>query len=134
MAGFLGVIVLIMTRWVAVGLTRAPLRAPVGVQGVAGGPRTLDPFSAPAGIKAIVFLFTSTDCPISNRYAPEVRSLAARFGADRVVFRLMYPNPADTPLAIREHMTAFAYVGAVQAFRDPDQVLVKHAGVTVTPE
>ena len=94
----------------------------------------VDPFQAPAGTAAIVFLFTSTDCPISNRYAPEVRRLASRFGPDGVVFRLIYPNPADTRDAIRDHMNAFAYAGVAHAFQDPNQTLVKFTGVTVTPE
>ena len=89
---------------------------------------------APAGTKAIVFLFTSTDCPISNRYAPEVRRLAEGFAPKGVVFRLVYPNPAETPAAIREHMAAFQYAGAAEAFRDPAHALVKLAGATVTPE
>jgi hypothetical protein len=98
------------------------------------GASLVDPFAVPAGTKAIVFLFTSTDCPISNRYAPEVRRLAATFGAQGVVFRLVYPNPAEGTPAIREHMAAFAYAGAAQALRDPDHALVKAAGATVTPE
>ena len=32
----------------------------------------LDPFDA-TDAKAIVFIFISADCPISNRYAPEIR-------------------------------------------------------------
>jgi thiol-disulfide isomerase/thioredoxin len=107
-----------------------PLLA-VLVQTLAGAP--VDPLQAPAGTKAIVFLFTSTDCPISNRYAPEVRRLAETYGAKGVVFRLIYPNPAETPAAIREHMAAFQYVGA-EALRDPALALVKLAGATVTPE
>ena len=41
------------------------------VQALSGAP--VDALQAPAGTKAIVFIFTSTDCPISNRYAPEVK-------------------------------------------------------------
>ncbi len=93
-----------------------------------------DPRVAPPGARVVVFLFTSTDCPISNRYAPEVRRLAGRFGRDGVVFRLIYPNPADKPAAIRAHMAAFAYAGSAQAFHDPEQALVNFAGATVTPE
>ena len=102
------------------------------VQHIDGG--AVDPFAAPAGVTAIVFLFTSTDCPISNRYAPEVRRLAAAFAPRGVVFRLIYPNPAERAPAIREHMTAFAYAGATQALRDPEHALVKFVGATVTPE
>jgi hypothetical protein len=98
------------------------------------GSALVDPFVVPAGTKAIVFLFTSTDCPISNRYAPEVRRIAATFSARGVVFRLVYPNPAEQAPAIRQHMAAFAYAGAAEAFRDPEHALVKAAGATVTPE
>src|SRR6266576_7270004 len=73
------------------------------------GPALVDPFAVPAGTKTIVFLFTSTDCPISNRYAPEVRRIAEAFGSKGVVFRLVYPSPAEDAKAIREHMTAYAY-------------------------
>jgi hypothetical protein len=108
-----------------------PLLA-VLVQTLAGA--SVDPLQAPAGTKAIVFLFTSTDCPISNRYAPEVRRLAETYGSKGVVFRLVYPNPAETPAAIREHMSAFQYAGAAEGLRDPSHALVKLAGATVTPE
>ncbi len=93
-----------------------------------------DPRRVPAGVKALVFLFMSTDCPISNRYAPEVRRLAARFGPEGVMFRLIYPNPGDRPDAIRDHMADFGYAGAMQAFHDPEQALATFSGVTITPE
>ena len=108
-----------------------PLLA-VLVQALAGAP--VDALQAPAGTKAIVFLFTSTDCPISNRYAPEVRRIADGFQSKGVVFRLVYPSPADDAKAIREHMSAYTYEGVVEAVRDPKQALVKFVGATITPE
>jgi hypothetical protein len=108
-----------------------PLLA-VLVQALSGAP--LDALTAPAGTKAIVFLFTSTDCPISNRYAPEVRRLVEAFGSKGVVFRLVYPNPSEDAKAIREHMTAYAYAGVVEGVRDPALALVKFVGATITPE
>jgi hypothetical protein len=98
------------------------------------GGAAVDALQAPDGTRAIVFLFTSTDCPISNRYAPEVRRLVETFGARGVVFRLVYPGTADDDNAIREHMAAFSYAGKVSAFRDPKLTLVKFAGATITPE
>jgi hypothetical protein len=98
------------------------------------GAAMVDPLQAAAGVKAIVFLFTSTECPISNRYAPDVRRLATTFAPQGVVFRLVYPDPAEKAPAIRGHMAAFAYAGATEAFRDPDHALVKFVGATVTPE
>ena len=108
-----------------------PLLAVV-VQALSGAP--VDALQAPPGTKAIVFLFTSTDCPISNRYAPEVRRIADAFGPKGVVFRLVYPNPAEDARAIHEHMAAYAYEGAFDAVRDSKQALVKFAGATITPE
>jgi hypothetical protein len=108
-----------------------PLLA-VLVQSLTGAP--VDALQAPEGTKAIVFLFTSTDCPISNRYAPEVRRIAETFASKGVTFRLVYPNPAENAAAIREHMSAFAYGGATAALRDPAHALVKFVGATVTPE
>ena len=102
------------------------------VQSLSGAP--LDALQAPAGTRAIVFLFTSTDCPISNRYAPEVRRIADAFGSKGVAFRLVYPSPSEDARAIREHMTAYSYAGIADAVRDPKLALVKFAGATVTPE
>jgi hypothetical protein len=125
--------VVIIVATVAQPLSAAiTIAAQVRVEAPEGG--EVDPLSVPAGIKAIVFLFTSTDCPISNRYAPEVRRLATRFGPKGVLFKLVYPNPADDRRAILEHMAAFAYAGATQALRDPKHALVKFTGVAVTPE
>src|SRR5207247_4098939 len=95
---------------------------------------SIDALAAPAGTKAIVFLFTSTDCPISNRYAPEVRRIVTAFGDRGVVFRLVYPSPAERAPAIHEHMGAFGYEGAIGALRDPKLALVKFVKATVTPE
>src|SRR4051812_11214281 len=92
----------------------------------------IDPFLAAEGSRAIVFLFTSVDCPISNRYAPVVHRLHDTFAPKGVAFWLVYPNPTETPAAIRDHLKAFDY--PVHALRDPKHALVKISGVTVTPE
>jgi len=78
-----------------------------------------------------VYVFTTTDCPISNRYAPEIQRLAAKYH-DKAKFVLVYPVPSDTPELIREHKKKFAY--SIESIRDTDQKLVKMTRVTVTPE
>ncbi len=108
-----------------------PLLA-VLVQALSGAP--VDALQAPAGTKAIVFLFTSTECPVSNRYAPEIRRIAEAFGPKGVVFRLVYPDRADDAGKIREHMAAYAYAGVMDPVRDPALALVKFTGATITPE
>jgi len=94
--------------------------------------RPVDPFQTTADTKAVVFLFTATDCPISNRYAPEVQRLYREFASKGVRFWLVYPNPSEGADAIRIHEKSFGY--PADALRDPKQQLVKLAKATVTPE
>jgi hypothetical protein len=92
----------------------------------------VEPLQISGDTPATVFLFISSDCPISNRYAPEYRRLYEAFEARGVRFWLVYPNPADSPEIVRGHLHAFAY--PMRALRDPEHLLVKRAKVTVTPE
>jgi thiol-disulfide isomerase/thioredoxin len=82
-----------------------------------------------AALALTVFVFTTSDCPIANRYAPEIQRLAAKYG-DKAKFILVYPVPSDTPDIIRAHHKKFGY--ALEYVRDAQ--LVKKTGVTVTPE
>jgi len=104
--------------------------SPVRVVDLAG--KAVNPLALPAGRIATVLVFTTTDCPISNRYAPEIQSLAARFAKQGIAFTLVYPVSSDTAPVIREHVKKFGY--ALPVVRDTAQELVKHTGVTVTPE
>ena len=79
-----------------------------------------------------VLIFISADCPISNRYAPEITRLHDEFAARGVRFRLVYPNPLDTAAAIRAHLKEYGYPDIAEP--DRDHVLVRKAGVTITPE
>lgn len=82
--------------------------------------------------KAVVFIFTRTECPIANRYAPEIRRLQEKFAPQGVSFELVYPETSDTAAAIREHLAAFQY--RCDAWRDPAHVAVRRFGPKVTPE
>lgn len=77
-----------------------------------------------------VLVFTTTDCPIANRYAPEIQRLAKQYGTVRFV--MVYPVANDTPELIDAHRTKFAYT--IDFIRDEKHELVKKTGVTVTPE
>ena len=89
------------------------------------------PLAAADGIEATVLLFVMTDCPISNRYAPELRRLHEEFaGAAR--FWLVYVDAQRPVGELREHRASFGY--PFGALRDVDGALVALAGATVTPE
>jgi hypothetical protein len=94
--------------------------------------RLIDPVQTAADTRALVFLFISVDCPISNRYAPEIRRLNEKFAPRGVVFRLVYPNPAESPETIRGHLKDYRYPAS--AMRDPRQQLARFAAATITPE
>ena len=95
--------------------------------------RPIDPFRvANAGVKAIVFIFVRTDCPISNRYAPEIERLHDKYTPLGVAFWLVYPEMDATPQDIARHVKEYRLSLAV--LRDTAQSLVKKTGVRVTPE
>lgn len=92
--------------------------------------RLTDPFVG-AGGKPLVLVFVRSDCPISNRYAPEVRRLHQRFW-EKVAFLLVYVDPDESNEAIRRHLEEYGYT--LDVLRDPRHELVRLTGVQVTPE
>lgn len=79
-----------------------------------------------------VAIFVRTDCPISNRYAPEVGRIVRRFAPQGVQFQLIYVDPKEPVENIRQHLKEFDY--PCGALRDPGHRLVRLAGARVTPE
>ena len=79
-----------------------------------------------------VVLFVRSDCPISNRCAPEIRRLYDAYHARGIEFYLVYVDPREQPEAIRRHLEEYAY--PCQGLRDPQHTLVAHCGATITPE
>lgn len=84
------------------------------------------------GARGTVLIFTAVDCPISDRYAPEVRRLAGRFAAAGVATWIVYANAGEAPAAARAHADAFAY--GLPVALDPDGHLAGRAEASVTPE
>jgi hypothetical protein len=93
--------------------------------------RLVDPLDQP-GARAIVVIFTRTDCPIANRYAPEIQRLHRAFGPKGVAFRLVYLDAGEPVQAIRTHLRQYGY--DIPALRDPRHVLVSLTGARATPE
>lgn len=91
----------------------------------------VDPFQNRKA-RATVFLFTRTDCPVSNRYAPEVRSLYNEFAPQGVVFWLIYVDPNRSAEEIRRHLREYEY--ACPALQDSSHTLVRRTQAQVTPE
>jgi hypothetical protein len=124
------------------GLCLFALLISFGVRGLAQGDildkdvldlqgRAVNPLALGEG-RAVVLIFLRTDCPISNRYAPEIKRLAAQYAAAQFDFWLVYPNADESAEAIRRHLKDYSY--DLNALRDPRHALVKLTGVSVTPE
>jgi hypothetical protein len=94
--------------------------------------RLIDPFETSPAAKLTVFLITTIDCPVSNRYAPAIRSLHDELAPKGVRFVLVYADPRDEADEIRMHLRKFEY--PMRAVRDPQHELVRAARATVTPE
>jgi hypothetical protein len=98
----------------------------------------LDPQGAPIrtlagpGIHIVVLIFAATDCPISNRYVPEIARLNREFSPQGVRFWWVFPNSTDTAEVVRQHNMNFAI--HEDSLLDTSQALVKRANVTITPE
>ncbi len=90
----------------------------------------VDPLAGKAA--ATVLVFVRSDCPISNRYTPEVQRLAARFMPQGAAFWLVYVDPGQGPASIRRHLREYGY--SLPAAHDPDHVLVHRTGAKVTPQ
>jgi hypothetical protein len=82
--------------------------------------------------KAAMVFFITDDCPISNRYAHEIRRICEAY-AGRASCTLDYIDASLTPEKVQKHLAEFGH-GSYPAVIDTKQALVKAAGATVTPE
>jgi thiol-disulfide isomerase/thioredoxin len=87
---------------------------------------------SPHGEKAVVLLFIRSDCPISNRYAPELQRLYKQYSSRGVEFHLVYPESGLTAAAMEVHRKEYGY--AIPAVLDAHHQFVSRAGARVTPE
>jgi len=92
--------------------------------------KNVDPFREASG-KVVVLVFLRSDCPISNRYAPTIQQISARYSG-QAAFWLVYPDKKESVASIREYLQAYGY--KLPALRDPQHVLVEQSRVQVTPE
>jgi hypothetical protein len=87
---------------------------------------------APANARAVVLFFAASDCPISNRYIPEIERLDREFAPRGVTFWWVYPNPSDTAEVVRDHQEQFNLRG--QIILDTAQRITRITHATITPE
>lgn len=88
------------------------------------------------GVRVVVLVFAASDCPISNRYVPEIARLEREFAPQGVRFWWVYPNADDTAAVVEQHNRDFSIreTPALGVLLDPKQALVALARATTTPE
>ena len=92
-------------------------------------PRSLDDFGKP---RATVFLFTTTGCPLVQRYLPRLEELSRRHASNGVQFVAVNVGSddmiADMALQALDHHVTFPFV------KDTDGSVARALGVTRTPQ
>ena len=82
--------------------------------------------------KAVALFFVTADCPISNRFAPEIERLCHDFEKRGVAFFIVHADPQIKAAAAAAHAREYGFSCPVLLDREHD--LVKLCGATVTPE
>jgi hypothetical protein len=87
---------------------------------------------ADAGQKATMLFFIMHECPVANGYAPEIVRIASEYSAKGVRCFVVYVEADLTPDQARAHAHDYGYRAGT--LLDPQHVLVKAAGATISPE
>jgi peroxiredoxin len=81
--------------------------------------------------RAVALLFIAAECPISNRYAPEISRIVAAYSARGVAFYGVQSDPDVGAASALRHAQDYGFDFPV--LLDPAQTLAGQAGVTLTP-
>lgn len=84
------------------------------------------------GAMATVVIFVTVDCPISNRYVPEMRRIADEYSKKNVSFLLAYVDPYIGREEVLKHQQEFQI--KLPSVLDFKHHIVKALGATITPE
>ena len=82
--------------------------------------------------KATIVYFVTQDCPISNRFMPEIRRICGEYSSRDTRCLMAYVDATATADEIREHRQT--YESTVPAVHDLNHALVAMADAGVTPE
>jgi thiol-disulfide isomerase/thioredoxin len=85
-----------------------------------------------SGKQAIVLLFVSTDCPLSNALVPELNRIEQAYAQRGVAFYAVQGDATVAAGTVRKHAKDFGY--AFPYLFDPQESLAAFTGATTTPE
>lgn len=85
-----------------------------------------------SGKHAIVLLFLTTDCPLSNNYVPELNRLNSAYASRGIAFYGIQGDATVSIEDVRKHVQDFAYT--FPYLLDPNETLDAFTGAATTPE
>jgi hypothetical protein len=94
--------------------------------------RPVDPLHRDSSVRVSTLVFVRTDCPISNRYAPEIERVRARFEARQARTWIVYLDADLKTEDIAAHRREYRV--ETPGLRDRSGQLARSIGVTVVPE
>ncbi len=84
--------------------------------------------------KAVALIFTTHDCPIANRYAPEIKRIHQDYASKGIQFYLVYVDPdLHDEKVVRQHQSNYQLEG-IPTLVDRRHILVTATGAEITPE
>lgn len=119
-------IVMLALTWALAGIT-SPSVSMTDVTGVVG-----QPLEVPSGGLVALF-FVTDDCPISNYYALEIRSICDMYAGGGLSCNLIYVDPSLSDARALSHSMEYGH-GSYPKIVDREHVLVRQTGATITPE
>ena len=93
--------------------------------------RPADPALRSTNVLARVLIFVSNDCPISNRYCPEIRKLHDAYAPRGIAFWLVHSDADETLASVREHDREYNL--NLPCVMDPDHALARHCQAEIIP-
>ena len=115
--------------WAAPLKSQKPNPAASGVTGLARHPLSE---ARQAKRKAVVLFFIMTDCPIANRFAPEISRISQDYEKRNVAFYVVHIERELKAARAREHAQEYGF--SIPVLLDRRRELVKFCGASVTPE
>jgi len=85
-----------------------------------------------SGRKAILLFFVTIDCPVGNSYVPEMNRIHDTYAPQGVAVYAVQADPGVAEAAVVKYAQEYRY--GFPLLLDPDQVLVRLAKATVTPQ
>jgi peroxiredoxin len=85
-----------------------------------------------ASHKAVVLYFVTIDCPVGNSYVPEMNRIHDAYTARGIAFFAVQADPSVREADVAKYAKEYRYTFPL--LLDPQQVLVRHANATITPQ